>query len=149
MELIGSLYKLSSKESMHLYYAVKERFGRKLDDRENFIIDTANKLKPLISDYKHIIIPESSNDFIEEVIKHTGIKYTIIHKNNIEFIKSNIDFMSLQKKEKEAHSKRIDEMGDSFKINALKPNQRRKYFDILFKKKKKEIDTIIFNVSFF
>lgn len=82
MELIGSLYTLNSKEGMHLYYAVKERFGRNLDSRENFII------------------PESSNSFIEDVIKKTGIRYTIIKKNRINVIKENIDSMNLQKKKK-------------------------------------------------
>lgn len=149
MKLIASIYSLNSREGMHLYYSIKERFGHKIDKKENFIDETANKLIPLLKGYNNIIIPESSNRFLEEVVKKTGINYTVIKKNNIDIIKKNIDFMNLQKKEKETHLRRINDMGNVFKINALKSNQRKKYFDILFEKQNVEQDSVIVDDSHF
>lgn len=149
MNLIGSVYNLNSRDGMHLYYAVKERFGRKLDNREQFIKDTADKLKPLLIGYSNIVIPESSNDFIEEVIKNTGIRYVVIKKNSIDTIKNHVNSMNLQKKERETHLHRIEEMGSTFKINALKANQRKKYMNILFEKQDVKDNSIIVDDSFF
>lgn len=149
MNLIGSVYNLNSRDGMHLYYAVKERFGRKLDNREEFIKDTANALKLLIEGYSNVVIPESSNDFLERVIENTGINYVVIKKNSIDIIKKHVDLMNLQKKERETHFQRISEMGDTFKINALKANQRRKYMNILFEKQDIKDNSIIVDDSFF
>lgn len=121
---------------MHLYYSVKNRFGRTLTNRSEFIEKTSNMLKEALpSNIEHIVIPESSNSFIEEVVSLTGLKYSIIQKNNIEFIVSHIDELNLQKKEKLSHLSKIEKMGKNFKINELKANQRRKYLHLLFEKR--------------
>lgn len=41
--------------------------------------------------------------------------------------------MKLQKMEKNSHMERIKNMGETFKINALKATQRNKYIPYLFK----------------
>lgn len=134
MKILTSIYSLQSKEGMHLYYSAKERFDRFLNDRENFILQTAKILKERIKDYDNVIIPESSNNFIESVIKNTGKPYIIIKKNNLDYIISNISTLGLQKKEAESHLQRMSLMGETFKINSLKSNQRRKYLSLLFNK---------------
>lgn len=120
---------------MRLYYAVKERFGEHLNNRNDFIKKISEEVKEIvIGKFLHIIIPESSNNFIEDVVKETKIPYTIIKKNDKEYIINNIGTLKLQKKEKEAHLERICDMRNGFQINKLKANQRKKYTKLLFQK---------------
>lgn len=126
---------LKSKENMRLYYASKNKFGEELADRDLFIKDISDKLNKKLSGlYDHVLIPESSSDFIESIVKKTGIPYTIVHKNPMNFIIANIDKLNLQNKEKKSHLERIMEMEGIFKIHKLKANQRRKYTGLLFEK---------------
>lgn len=128
------LYSLHSRESMRLYYAVKERFGEKLPDRKSFIQQVVESITPHFEKYETIIIPESSNTFIQEVAKGLNKKIVVVKKNNKESILKYIESLALQKKEKQAHIERLSEMKTSVKINELKANQRRKYTSILFEK---------------
>lgn len=128
------LYSLKTKENMHLYYSCKERFSYSLDNRDEFIKKTINTLKPFLEFYNTIIIPESSNSFILEIAKGLNKHIVIVKKREKEKILEQIDSLNLQKKEKTAHLERIKEMGEVFKINSLKSNQRRKYQYLLFEK---------------
>lgn len=130
-------FDLKQKANMHLYYAVKNRFEHSIcaEQKELLIHQLANAISKFCNDnkYDNIVIPESSQPFIESIVNKTGIPYFVLEKNTKEYILSQIDTLSLQKKEKENHIMRINGMGESFKINHLKSNQRRKYFDLIFK----------------
>lgn len=55
------------------------------------------------------------------------------YKNDIETLFNITNSMKLQKMEKHSHLERIKNMGETFKINALKATQRSKYEPYLFK----------------
>lgn len=131
-------FDLNQKANMHLYYAVKNRFEHRISEEKKglLVTDLANAILKFCTDneYDNIIIPESSQTFIEDIVNKTGITYLVLKKNTKEYILNQIDTLSLQKKEKENHILRINGMGSSFKINHLKANQRRKYFELIFQK---------------
>ena len=127
------LFDLKSKEMMHLYYAVKNRHGYSIENRDELIKDIITAIKPSIEKYDFIIYPQSSNDFLEKIIIGLNKTKIMIEKNSIESLLGKIDNLKLQKSEKISHMDRISNMNGSFKINALKATQRKKYEDILFK----------------
>ena len=128
------LFDLNTREGMRLYYACKERFGESLENRSEFILKIINEIKENFKTKKTVLIPESSNDFIEKIASGLGKEVIIIRKNSKEKILENIDSLNLQKKEKNSHLQRISEMKGAFKINSLKANPRRKYQNLLFEK---------------
>lgn len=128
------LIDLKDKESMHLYYGVKQRFDYTLNDRDAFIRHIASSLSSHIENYDWIAIPESSSDFLTKVMVELQCEYHIIHKNNINNVITFLDTLPLQKKEKIAHLERLKSMGNVFKINLMKSNQRRKYETVIFDK---------------
>lgn len=130
--MIEYIIDLKNKENMRLYYAIKDRFGEKIDNREEFIKDISNKISILTQKYSYIIIPESSCSFIEDIVKNTGKPYSIIHKRDKTTLFNIMHTLKLHKKEIESQTQRFLEMGDSFKINKLKSNQRKKYINYLF-----------------
>lgn len=123
---------LKTKEGMHLYYGIKERFEYRLDDREQVISDIAEFIKPFTVGYDNIYIPQSSSDFLIQLMKKIGVNFEIIHKNKIENVISFQETLPLQRKERKAHQERFEEMGDFFKINLMKANQRRYYHSVIF-----------------
>jgi len=114
---------------------VKERFGQTLENREEFIKDVSELIKNylIINSYDFIVFPESSSDFIEKTVNQTGLPCIKVFKNNINEILECTKNMKLQKMERKSHLERIYNMGDTFKINALKASQRDKYEPYLFK----------------
>lgn len=128
------LIDLKSKENMHLYYATKNRFEYQLVNRDDFYQNIVDAIQDKISGYDYIIVPESSQSFISTIAKKMNKTVYTIHKSSKEFIVQNISELKLQKAELKSHLERIGEMEGSFKINAMKSNQRRKYLNLLFKK---------------
>lgn len=125
---------LKSKESMQLYYATKHRFDYNLTNRELFYNDLVWTLKEKISEFDFIVIPESSSDFIKNIAEMLNKTIYILKKNDKQYIEQQLHTLNLQKAELKSHQERISEMGNSFKINMLKANQRRKYKELLFNK---------------
>lgn len=125
---------LKSKESMQLYYATKNRFDYSLKNRDCFYNDLVSTLKKSVKEFDFVVIPESSKDFIKDIAEQLNKKVYILHKNNKKYIEQQLHTLHLQKAELQSHKDRILEMGDSFKINMLKANQRRKYKELLFNK---------------
>lgn len=123
---------LKTKEGMHLYYGIKERFEYRLNDREQVISDIANFIKPFILGYENIYIPQSSSDFLIKLMEKIDVKFETIHKNKIENVIAFQEKLPLQKKEKKSHQERFKEMGSFFKINLMKANQRRYYHSVIF-----------------
>lgn len=149
MHVLEAIYSLKSAENMRLYHSVKERFDYKMTDRENFISETAKKVLYVIKQYDHIFIPESSSDFILNIVKQTRKNFTIVSKKSITEIENSIPTLNLQKKEKESVLNRITEMNGVFKINKLKSNQRRKFEDLLFNEVEPRENSIILDDSLF
>lgn len=125
---------LKTKEGMHLYYGIKERFEYRLDDREQVISDIARFIKKFTFGYDNIYIPQSSSDFLIKLMENLGVKFEIIYKNKIENVIAFQETLPLQKKERKAHQERFKEMGEFFKINLMKANQRRYYHSVIFDK---------------
>lgn len=128
------LYSLKTREAMHLYYGVKSKHGHSLENREQFISETATSLADFVKHFDFVVYPESSNSFIAEIVNLLGLPSVQVSKNDMASIVEQIDSLKLQKSEKASHLERIYSMTDSFKINAMKATQRRKYEHLLFQK---------------
>lgn len=129
---INYLIDLKSKDAMHLYYGCKLRHDKVLDDRDAFIAQVTREISDFVQQYDYIVHPESSSDFISNVVDGLGKPLVVVRKNGPEYMLSLHDSMNLQKAERASHAARIAEMGSSFKINALKASQRDKYEPHLF-----------------
>lgn len=130
--MIKYIIDLKEKDNLRKYYALKDRFEEKIENRERFIIEVAEKIILLTNNYEHIVIPESSCSFVEDVVKLTNKKYTILKKNSKDYLFNILMNLNIQKKERESHIERFKDMGNSFKINKLKANQRKRYINDLF-----------------
>ena len=126
------LIDLKSKENMQLYHSVKGRFDYKIDNKNEFIKETQEKLKCFLSDYDFVIYPESSSTFIDDILSVIDIEKLKVKKRSIKSVLMFFEKLNLQKKEKESHLERLLNMGDVFKINHMKANQRLKYENVIF-----------------
>lgn len=130
---IHYLIDLKSKEAMNLYYGCKLRHGKTIPDRDGFINQVAGEIKAFTDAFDFIVFPQSSSDFIQRVAVAQGKPCITVEKNDVAFLLALVDGLGLQKAERASHVARIGEMGESFKINALKATQRDKYEPHLFK----------------
>lgn len=87
------------------------------------------------SGYDYVICPESSTDFLDTILSQCDVKVYRVPKNTKEDIVAKIDTLKLQKREKQSHLEHIAEMDNVFKMRGLKLNQRKKYYQHLFKNK--------------
>lgn len=126
------LVDLKSRDGMHLYYGCKLRHGKVLSDRNAFIGYVTNEIKAFVAQFDFVVYPESSSDFLARVVSELGKPAVVVMKNGPEYMLSLHDGMNLQKGERASHVSRISEMGNAFKINALKASQRDKYEPHLF-----------------
>lgn len=130
---ISYLIDLKSREAMNTYYGCKRRHGKTIEDREAFIGQVADAIQSFTAGYDFIVYPESSSDFIGRVVEAQGKPHIVVCKNDVPYLLRLVDGMNLQRAERASHIARIREMGESFKINAMKATQRDKYEQHLFK----------------
>lgn len=120
-----------------MYYALKKRQGYDLPDKNAFISEVSDIVSKHIasSGYDYVICPESSTDFLNVILSQCNVQVHWVPKNTKDDIVSKIDTLKLQKREKQSHLEHIAEMDETFKMRGLKLNQRKKYYQYLFKNK--------------
>lgn len=128
------LIDLKSRESMHLYYGLKNRFEYTVDDRDRVIKGIADDIRDFVQQYDFVVYPESSSSFISDVLAQIDIPTYQVVKNSIENVRVFSSTLNLQKKERESHEERFAMMGPKFKINQMKSTQRVKYENVIFDK---------------
>lgn len=116
---------------MILYFSLKNKHGYSLPNRNEVLDKIVSELD--LSYYECIIIPESTSDFLEQICIRLKKKYIVLEKNDIEYFKELVKTLGLQRAELKSHIDRMDEMGDNFRINLLKAQQRKRYIPYLFK----------------
>lgn len=131
---VHHLIDLKSREAMHLYYGLKNRFEYKVKNREEVVKTIANDIREFVSQYDFVVYPESSASFINDVLNQIDIPTYQVVKNSIENVREFSSTLNLQKKERESHEERFALMGPKFKINQMKSTQRVKYEDVIFDK---------------
>ena len=124
-------YDLTLRENMILYFSLKNKHGYSLENRDEVLGTIACEID--VSNYDCIIIPESTSDFLEQICIRLKKKYIVLEKNDIEYFKELAKTLGLQRAELKSHIDRMDEMGDNFRINLLKAQQRKRYIPYLFK----------------
>lgn len=124
-------YDLKERENMILYFSLKNKNGYSLLNRNEVLDKISTELD--LGDYECIIIPESTSDFLEQICIRTNRDYKILQKNSLEYFKELAKTLGLQRAELKSHLDRMDEMGDNFRINLLKAQQRKRYIPYLFK----------------
>lgn len=114
---VHHLIDLKSREAMHLYYGLKNRFEYKVENREEVVKAIADDIRGFILQYDFVVYPESSASFISDVLSHINIPQYQVVKNSIENVREYSRTLNLQKKERESHEERFALMGPKFKIN--------------------------------
>lgn len=131
---VHHLIYLKSREAMHLYYGLKNRFEYTVENREEVIKIIADDIRDFVQHYDFVVYPESSSSFIGDVLGQIDIPTYQVVKNSIENVRLFSNTLNLQKKERESHEERFALMGSKFKINQMKSTQRVKYEDVIFDK---------------
>ena len=131
---VKHLIDLKSKENMHLYYGLKNRFEYHVENREEVISQIAQNLLNYVKEYDFIVYPQSSSDFLKKVVFQLGKTSVEIKKSSMQEVMVFMQNLPLQKKERQSHLERLEQMGESLKINQFKASQRVKYEKVLFKK---------------
>jgi hypothetical protein len=131
---VHHLIDLKSREAMHLYYGLKNRFEYTVENRDDVVKTIATDICDFVLQYDFVVYPESSSSFIQDVLDLIDVpKYRVV-KNSIDNVRSFSSTLNLQKKERESHEERFALMGDKFKINQMKSTQRVKYENVIFDK---------------
>lgn len=131
---IHHLIDLKSKESMHLYYGLKNRFEYVVEDREGTVKSIADGIRDFVLTYDYVVFPESSSTFLVDVLSQIDIQRIKVSKTSMEDIILYAGTLNLQKKESESHHERFGLMNGTFKINQMKSTQRKKYEAVIFNK---------------
>jgi hypothetical protein len=131
---VHHLIDLKSREAMHLYYGLKNRFEYTVENREEVIKTIADDIRSFILQYDFVVYPESSASFISDVLSQINIPQYQVVKNSIDNVRKFSNTLNLQKKERESHEERFALMGPKFKINQMKSTQRVKYENVIFDK---------------
>ena len=138
------MYSLEDKKYLDLYFSIKNReYAKQMDKNElkNITQEIYESLDyAFFNSFDIIVIPESSSDFILNIVKKLNINYYILEKNSKEYIYRKLSSMKFSRQELESQKLRINKMENSFKLNRIKSNQRLKYIDILFKKPSIDLD---------
>ena len=131
---INNLYNINEDNNLDLYFSLKNKHGLEISkkDKEIFIQDAVKKLEPLLLDTDLILYPQSSSSFISEIVYKLNKKSILLKKRTLNEIKDKLTEINFSKQELQSQINRISKMGDTFKINKIKYNQRHRYIKYLF-----------------
>lgn len=127
-------YLYSTKDRSHLenYFKLKNKYDYVLTDSEYQELQ-----KTVVDNFGHydlVIYPETTGKYLNSLAKAIGDNVVCIQKNDKETIIEKLFEQRMMKNEKESLLSCIKEMNESFQINKIKGNQRKRFKDILFKK---------------
>jgi hypothetical protein len=98
--------------------------------------------------YSRIVIPESSNNIMINTCKILDLNYTVVKKNNVNYIIDEINKTSIQKHQKQLIINKLQKM-NNIKVNYFNEKQRRVVARFLFKKIEINDNDILFDDSKF
>lgn len=126
------LFSTKDREVLENYFKLKNKYDYSFEKNEY------EKLKEQIilnfGSYDVVVYPETSGIYLSDIAQSLGQTVFCIKKNSKELITKELLNQKLMKAEKESLLKVINDMGDTFKINQIKGNQRKRFKDILFQK---------------
>jgi hypothetical protein len=126
------LYDTKIRENLNLYFSFKDKYEYALTEKKlNFIKE---KLKSNVDKYDLIVYPETKGAYLKEIALYLSKEIICIPKNTIVDIKEQVSKQQMMKSEKSSLMLAIDNMDNSFQINKIKANQRKRFINILFKK---------------
>lgn len=130
-ELITFSYLFSTKDraQLEMYFKLKNKYDHELSSDE--LNDLIQAVKAF-GEYDVVIHPETTGLHLTELAFSISDQVVVIAKNNKSYIKKQVLEQPMMKAEKASIIKTIDEMGQSFQINKVKGNQRKRFKDILF-----------------
>lgn len=126
------LFDTRNRAALNTYHALKRSHGHKLSERmENNLIRGA--LEVLKDEcYDNVFYPESSrSEFLYQLAKQFGVPTKLQKRSKYDIYRSLIQ-QDLMKDERISLDKAMDTMGNTFKINEIKGNQRWRFKEIMF-----------------
>lgn len=132
---IYNVYDLNVKDNLNLYFSIKLKHNLSISESDyEIILKDIQLYVDKFDDYDYIIYPESSRNFVKDVVNlfDKNIIKIQLEKNDKHTILANILKLKLNKMELKSQINRINKM-DKFKINAIKSNKRNIYIPYIFK----------------
>lgn len=135
--MIEYLFDIKDKENLINYFKFKNKHDYFFSEEElnEFLILVKKEILKLNNNnnFDLVLIPQSSNVNLKKLALIISKNIVIIEKNSISYIKEKINEQNLQKAEKLALMKSIDEMNQDLKMAEIKANQRKRFEKILYK----------------
>lgn len=131
------------------YFGMKKKYEYSMTQEQYDVLQ--QEIVSSITPYDTIIIPQSSNMFLEKVAMQIGKKVIVVKKNSIDTIVASLESQQFMKAEKQKLHDSIAAMGDTFKINAVAGNQRKRFVQCLFEDINEELvgNVLVFDDSVF
>lgn len=127
-----SLYDTEQNDNVNLYFALKNKHGRLVDDPTPFYHTVERYILENFRDVDTIVYPESSKALNQTIAGMFGGLAFEFKKSKKTTIISKAQELKWNKLEWQSQLSRFEEMGEDFQINKIKPNQRHKYEDFIF-----------------
>jgi hypothetical protein len=128
------LYDTKIKENLNLYFSFKDKYEYKMTQEKLFSIK--QKLMSNVDKFDVIVYPETKGEYLKDIALYLAKELICVQKNSILDIKEMVLNQQMMKSEKASLMMAIDSMKDSFQINKIKANQRKRFINLLFKKTK-------------
>lgn len=133
------LFDLKDRENELKYFKMKNKYEHQFspEEKELFQEEISNKLSDLLKEIDVLIIPETSNQCLLDIIKLTKKDVIILEKNTKENIIQDLNNQTMMKDERTKLLNSIAEM-EVLKIANIAGNQRKRFVGNLFKQLNKE-----------
>lgn len=126
------LYSTKDRDVLENYFKLKDKYDHSLTESDYLSLEKS--VKEAFGQYDVVIHPETTGKHLNRLAKALGQNVVCVTKNDKETIKNLLLEQKMMKAERQSLIQCIDEMNDSFQINKIKGNQRKRFRNILFKK---------------
>lgn len=125
------LYSTKDRDNLEQYFKLKEKYDYTLSNDE---LEALKNDVKAFGHYDVVLHPETTGKYLHILAAELGEEVVCIQKNDKETIKSLVSEQKMMKAERNSLMACIDnDMAESFQINKVKGNQRKRFKDILFK----------------
>jgi phosphoribosylpyrophosphate synthetase len=123
------------RDNLELYFKFKNKNDFHFNNNEKYLFKESinNYLKEYIKESELLIVPETGNQFLLEIVNELGVDVHVLLKNDKESICKLLFEQNMMKDERKKILSIVNDM-DVVKIASIPGNQRKRFVNCLFKK---------------
>lgn len=118
--------------SLPLYFALKDKHGYSLANREAFVEAVRAVVTRAAQRYSQVIYPQSRFPFLADLVAQLPNSVELVKRSKAAIIELAQESARWSRLERQSQARSWAEMGDTFAINLVKSNQRKHYVPYLF-----------------